>query len=462
MAQPMIITAKPKTTPASPLTFVNTWLDNPVLLLVLFALHAGLGLFLKSSTGRLDNFYAVSIIGIGAICALSKRIPLIYTGYAVAYITGVEVLWRMTNSGIFWNSSKFIIIALCIIATITHRKDKRIPVSILFYFLCLIPGVMYSTLESDRTRDLISDYMSTPAALLCVSIFFNNLSISRAELQRMFLSLALPCMGIAAIVFRNVETLNIIWGQDSNNRVSGFGANQVSTALGLGIFALVVVALYLNKKPFERLIFVGLALILLLAAFYTFSRGGIFNTGLAVFVLIAHSLFSKGDRLQTLAVIIVGIVLVVVIIPRLDSDTGNQLETRYTDLNTSGRTEIVQEDIKLFLDYPFTGVGLGLSAQERPRFNGFQVAPHTEYTRMLAEHGILGLIAIFALLSGGLQAYRKQKTNQARSIVASSIVWAAFYMTHAAMRTVAPAFLLGFVFANLSTEEEISALNSKN
>jgi O-antigen ligase len=435
--------------------FLDTLLDNPALLLMLFALQAGLGLALRESGGRVENLYPILVIGIAVTGAFSRNTPLIYTAYSLAYITSAEVLWRMTASGLAWNSAKFAVIALCIVATVTHRKDKRIPMSILFYFLCLIPGTLYSLFETNISRDVISQYLSTPAALLAVAVFFNNLKITKTELRRLLLFLALPTAGIAMIVLMNVQTLDIVWTTESNNLVAGFGANQVSTALGLGIFALTIISLNLHINFIDRVIVIGLVIILAIAALYTFSRGGVFTAVIASFVLIAHNLINKGNRLQSLLIITVGVVIVTVIFPRLDQNTNNRLEARYSEVDATGRTEIASNDIELFLQNPLTGVGLGLSPLTRLTPSGGRLLAHTEYTRMMAEHGVLGLMAIFALTGGAIQAYRKQTNNQARSIAASSIVWAAFYMTHAAMRTVAPAFMLGYIFSDLSTSDDV-------
>jgi O-antigen ligase len=433
--------------------------QNTGLLFVAFFAHAILGIALKVSGSSFDNLYIFGVFGVGLFFALSRHIPLKYTLYIVAYIAGAEVLFRMTNSGAFWSGASFATIALCIIAVLVRKQMKAPPIGLLLYIACLLPSLVLTISISDRSRDLISSYFAVPAALICLGMFMNNLNLSRTELRDTLLMIALPVAGIAGIIFTNLETLELTWTQQSNNQVAGFGANQVSTALGLGAFALFVVGLYLANGSLIRWGAFAIAIIYIILAFYTFARGGIFNTALALLILIGHNLIRGKNRLANLALVSIAIIILVIIFPRLDETTNDQLTARYTDLDTTGRSELAIEDIKLFLEEPLTGVGLGLSPQQRPRMNGFRVAPHTEYTRMLAEHGILGLFAIFALFGVAVQNYLKQTTHQARGIAASFIVWAAFYLTHSAMRTVAPAFMLGITCAQLSTDDDAADAN---
>jgi O-antigen ligase len=428
-------------------------LDNPILLLGAFLAHALLGILLKNFSSSIEVMYFWGVLAVGLFFAFSRAIPAIYTGYIIAYITGVEVLWRMTSSGAYWNGAKFLIIGLTLIAVVSRKFNKKIPMSTLFYVVCLVPAAIFSLNSSDRSRDSLSDFLSVPIALFCLSLFFNDLVINRKNLQNLLLMIAIPSAGIAGIVFFNLETLNVGWGTESNNRVSGFGANQVSSALALGSFALLIIAAYLEKRPILRLITFGIAIFFIAQAFITFSRGGIYNLGIAMFVLVGHNLIRGKNRILTIAFLIAGTLVLLLLFPRLDDTTNNQLGARFGDLDSSGRNQLVIYDIELFFEYPLTGVGLGVSPEERPRMGGHRIAPHTEYTRMLSEHGVLGAFALIALVIAMLQGYLKQRSMLAKSIAAACIVFAAFSMTHTAMRTVMPAFLIGLTFAYFELED---------
>jgi hypothetical protein len=81
------------------------------------------------------------------------------------------------------------------------------------------------------------------------------------------------------------------------------------------------------------------------------------------------------------------------------------------------------------------------------------VAPHTEYSRLLAEHGIFGLWAMFLMAGMSLYVFLKAPNTWARGVILACILWALAEMTHAAMRIAAISFLLALPFALLEKKE---------
>jgi O-antigen ligase len=49
------------------------------------------------------------------------------------------------------------------------------------------------------------------------------------------------------------------------------------------------------------------------------------------------------------------------------------------------------------LDHPFVGVGVGRAKEERIEATGDVVASHSEVSRLLAEHGMLGILSLLIL-----------------------------------------------------------------
>ena len=65
-------------------------------------------------------------------------------------------------------------------------------------------------------------------------------------------------------------------------------------------------------------------------------------------------------------------------------------------LDLTGRAQIYKIDLDIFSDYLLTGCGPGQANNLREIYGyGKVVAAHTEFSRMLAEHGILGLLLFF-------------------------------------------------------------------
>jgi len=76
--------------------------------------------------------------------------------------------------------------------------------------------------------------------------------------------------------------------------------------------------------------------------------------------------------------------------------------------------------------------------------NGFetQTKAHTEYTRMLGEHGLLGLVSVGLLLVMVVQAVRWSTSRWNRIYAAAFAVWSLVSMSHSATSIAA----IGFVF----------------
>ena len=84
----------------------------------------------------------------------------------------------------------------------------------------------------------------------------------------------------------NPNVKDVVTGTQSNFETSGgFGPNQVSTILGLGMFVFFV--LFLLYSTTKKILILNLALTVLVSyrAIVTFSRGGVF-TGIAMIVIL--------------------------------------------------------------------------------------------------------------------------------------------------------------------------------
>ena len=105
-------------------------------------------------------------------------------------------------------------------------------------------------------------------------------------------------------------------------------------------------------------------------------------------------------------------------------------------------------DINIFHDNVFTGVGPGQAFKLRKEYGyGKQVAAHTEYSRMLAEHGILGLISLIILIAVSIFHLSKHNSVTNKFIRILFGILALLTMGHSAMRLVMPAFVYGFLFS---------------
>ncbi len=315
---------------------------------------------------------------------LRKLIPI------TAYIVSSEVLWRMTGANIFWEFGKYAIIAIMVLALLKFRRVKKAGLPVLFFVL-LLPSISFTIDDlgfSARAREFISFNLSGPLAASICLIFFLQIKTKLTDLKDWVWPMVYPIFGILTLaIYSTLTATSIDFGTELIFVTSGgFGPNQVSAILGLG--ALILVMYAMTEKQKARGFALLAALALLTQSFLTFSRGGLYNFAVGLGLAVLH-LLRKPDRFMrgVIIVVIIGIAAGFVIIPWLDDISGGMLVRRYTDVDLSSREALANADIDLFLKNPVLGVGPGMGFYLR---EGVRMASaHTEYTRLLSEHGSL-------------------------------------------------------------------------
>ena len=116
-------------------------------------------------------------------------------------------------------------------------------------------------------------------------------------------------------------------------------------------------------------------------------------------------------------------------------------------LDLTGRGLIYKIDLNIFFDHIFSGVGPGQATKLREIYGyGKQVVAHTEYSRMLAEHGILGLFSLLMLLGISMSHLLLSCSIKSKFIKTLFGILAILTLSHSAMRIAMPSFIYGFLF----------------
>jgi hypothetical protein len=115
--------------------------------------------------------------------------------------------------------------------------------------------------------------------------------------------------------------------------------------------------------------------------------------------------------------------------------------------------EAIAADLQAFQDHWLTGIGVG-QANDYHDDLGLAAGVHTEYSRLLAEHGLFGFGALLMLFFLVVQRLRLGLPPLEKAFIISVTVWALLYMTHAAMRLVAPSLMFGLGSAVFSEYED--------
>ena len=105
---------------------------------------------------------------------------------------------------------------------------------------------------------------------------------------------------------------------------------------------------------------------------------------------------------------------------------------------TTGRGDLFLAEFEEFIANPFLGVGVGRVKDLRFQRTGIHAASHNEISRIISEHGLLGVLALSILLLVPLFYRLKNRNN---------VLFFSFYLfwlltiNHSAMRIAAPAFI---------------------
>lgn len=418
----------------------------------LMALHIPLAIAAEFSA-TVSTLHALGTVAISLILALRTR-RLEVLALALAYIMGSEVLWRITRAGVLWEFGKYASAALMVTLLLRLRLTK-IPALFLIYFLPLLPSVLitFNDMPLSTAAQLVSGNLSGPLALMVAGWYFTYVRLDLVTLRRILLTFLIPLVGMAALsTFFVLTRPNIHFGLESVTEVTGgYNPNQVSSLFGLGVLAIWLLFLYVKMDRLHRVILLGLGLWFVIISLLTFSRSGIFSSLIPVALVTIHSLSRREIRARSLVLVIISLLaFVYVLFPQLEAFTRGAFSSRFTDPTPTNRDTFIFEELQMFYDNALLGVGAGMSPYFRGHVYAILVGSHTEYSRALAEHGLLGLISVLAL--GALCWRNFQRTAGSytwRGIILALLSWALVFMLHAATRIVAPSILIGLTCATL-------------
>ena len=432
--------------------------DQSYLYLILFHVVIGALGFLLPFTAKI---YGYSIFIFGVYYIIKKQNRNNEALIAAAYVVGSEVFLRMTGGNPLYEISKYGVMVFILIGMYYSGFSKG-AVPYWIFLLLLVPSVVISVFVLNFDTDIrkaIAFNISGPVCLGLASLYTFRRKMALEEINRILLSMGLPiitCMVYLTFYTPNVQ--EVITGTESNFQTSGgYGPNQVATILGLGMFIFFSRVILDSKSKFQIIINLIIALNITYRGMLTFSRGGMI-TGFLMIVLLVVFLYFKsnfGGRVKLNYIIVLVVFALMATWTYTSFQTGGLINKRYSNQDAAGRVkqsqftgreDVAQNEINTFLKNPIFGVGVGKGAEVREDETGIQVLSHDEITRMLAEHGSLGIVALLILFFTPLVLYLENKFNM------FLLCFVAFWfltINHAAMRTAAPAFVYSLSLLNV-------------
>ena len=439
---------------------------DEIVYLYLIAFHVAIGMLVFIAP-FLSLLYGYSIVIFGALIIIKKQNKNNEALLAAGYVVGSEVFLRMTGGNPLYEISKYAVMIFLFIGMIYTGFSKNATPYWIFLIL-LIPSVLLSTFVLNHDTDMrktIAFNISGPVCLAVASIYNFRRKISLESVNAVLLSMGLPIITtMVYLIFYAPNIRDIVTGTSSNVETSGgFGPNQVSTILGLGVFIFFSRIILESRTKNMALINLIIAFVMAYRGLVTFSRGGMI-TGFFMIVLLLFFLYFKSNSKGRLKLNILSILLFVAlgsVWSYSSHQTSGLIEKRYANQdalgrskksNFSGREEIAKGEWEIFLKNPIFGVGVGKGVEVRAEKKGKNLTniSHDEITRMLAEHGTLGIIGLLILFFTPFVLYLENKFNM--FLLCFVLFWL-LTINHAAMRIAAPAFVYSLSLLNINLGE---------
>lgn len=442
-----------------PMIFSN--LDQAQKYLLIVA-HIGMAaLFNAFPVGFTVYFYALVMVSLFML--LSNRNKEKIADILMAYSVGVELAGRVLGNVIPHGASKYSIIMFVLVAGVVSLTKNPRPTIFIAFMVMLLPSMYLSEFGSlAEDLDQWSYYMSGPLSLGFAALYFHKRVYTMSEFKTMLLFTILPIILVSVVVILRLPSLSeIVFSDKSKYSMSGgFGPNQVSLTLGYGLSILFLGYFMGFSITGKRYLDLLIGVVFFTQSALTFSRGGILNSVIVIVAgfLVWYTQAKSESKGQIMLVVILSALILVIGFEYANNVTGGALEQRYLGTldkkekgvagygaGLSGRDDIALSEWNTFIDNPSLGVGVGMSAFARTdMFEGRRISSHTEYTRLIAEHGMLGLFSGLILIFFPIFFFVRNKEYNHRILVAVLCLYALFAMTHTAMRLGLTSFAFGF------------------
>ena len=439
--------------------------DDKYIGAVLF--HIGLGVLFYLFDESLSKilFLGLMIYFLGRIVFSRNSMKVQEVLLACAYFAGAEVLFRMTKGGITYEASKYLVILFMLMGMFFKGISGR-GYPYFFYLIALVPAIIVASMTISFTanfRTSVAFVLSGPVCLGVSALFCYDRKVTQKQLYQILKYLALPLISMTTYLFLyNPSIKDTLTGTASNAAASGgFGPNQVSTVLGLGMFVMVVRIFLKSPTVFLKVMNIIILIAMSFRAIVTFSRGGVY-AAIIVVAAFLWTLFYRSNRRQKNQIIgsfTLFAIAIIVTWTISSNQTMGLIDKRYANQDalgrekediTTGRMVLFLEELEGFMESPIIGIGASKVKDNRVEKTGKKVPSHNEIGRLLSEHGMLGVIILMILIIKPLTYRSNNKRNY--FFYAFLAFWFAT-INHSGMRIAAPSLLYALALLNVIHEK---------
>ncbi len=418
-------------------------------------------------------FYAVFFLNMGNAWKAVRKGNIALFALTFSYLLSFEMLARITKSYPFVPTEyvKYFMVSIGLYTLYqSPRKANRVGMTML---LLLVPALLFDMSGMRVWVDVVNCVFGGLALAVGVALF-GSYTPSDALIARILRLMWLALVSVLVNVFIKTPDLEELefTVKAMTTTTGGASSNQASTILGMGVF-LSFYSLYSGQTfSSRRVLDIVFLLLFTYQCLLTFSRGGFVVAVIAIIMMIftTRSALKTGGgkgggfKASSLVYLLLGAMILFGAYNIIDKASGGKLTMRYQgetdgtaagyaekDVNrmTSGRSTIFEEDIMIFEDFPLFGGGAGSSIHLRAEEKG--VIPHIEFSRMLAEHGVLGIVYFALLLWLGWMAWESRKKVSLGNLLFILYTIGLLTSFHSAMRTFVTPFLIALSSMGLAT-----------
>jgi O-antigen ligase len=169
--------------------------------------------------------------------------------------------------------------------------------------------------------------------------------------------------------------------------------------------------------------------------FLSGSRGGMFSFACEMAIL-AILIFSKTRTPRTMLAYIVVCAVIVMLVSYVG---GGRVLGRLGDLSPGIRVNMTRDSVRMLLDRPILGWGLGTFPTVYPRYRSFYTnrfvnAAHNDYAQLLAETGLLGfgcmVSFLVSLFRAGTASLRDWERSWTRAVSLAALIGCTGVLLH--------------------------------
>ena len=436
--------------------------NNSELFFILLHIVIGLIIYYIPISSQLISLTVVFLSVFLVLASKNKVLAVLIT---CAYVATSDVFFRMTGGLFFYELHKYLLIVLVLIGFLFDQVRTKGQVYLIYIGLLLLTIVFTSYNYTDEVRKMIAFNLAGPVSLGFVAFYFYKKKVTMQQLSKVLFYALLPIISLVVYLFLYTPSVrDSVTGTASNFATSGgFGPNQVATILGVVMFILFSRLLFNKFKGVQSVVELVLLGFISFRGLVTFSRGGILTAIAAILILIAITYLrgQKVFRTKVFMVVFYGVVLGALVWLYASNRTSGLIENRYANQNavgiekqdiSTGRKDLFLTEVEAFIESPIIGIGVGKNKAYRFDKTGKIAASHNEISRLLAEHGSLGILALGILLFVPLLL----RIENSRNIYFYSffIMWF-LTINHSAMRIAFPSFIYGLCLLDVTFPKRV-------